>query len=407
MVILVGAAAALLSLRARDADAVAVILANAERREVFRSFVTASGEIVATNYADVGSSVMGTVVELLVKEGDRVRAAQTLARIDAVQARGDNAAAEAEIQVLESEQAATVDQVTVARSDLEAAMARADELAKARARALMLHEGGLLPAADRDAAVAAADSAAAQARAARAALARAEQAIVAAGRRIAQARAQATRVRDVLTKTNITSPIDGVVSRLRVRQGEMVVIGIQNQPGTTLMTISDLSAIDAEVKVPEADVTRLALDQEATVVLDAAPGKSFAGRVVEIGTSALPVQGSGAAAREFRVVVRLDNGEGLRPGMTCDAEILAQQRLNVIVVPLQSVVLRSPSPDQPERSGVFVVKEGRAEFVPVSAGIIGGLSIEVSGLADGMPVIAGPYQVLRTLKGGEAVRVSD
>ena len=387
-----------------NAGAVAVTTANAESRDVFRSFVIASGEIVAANYADVGSSVMGSVVELLVKEGDRVRTGQTLARIDAVQARSDSDAASAQIQMLDSEQAAARDQITVARSDLEAVVARAEESAKARERAMLLREGGLLPIADADAAVAAADSAAAQVKAARAALSRAEQSAVAAERRVAQARAQAGRARDVVNKTSITSPIDGVVSRLRVRQGEMVVMGIQNQPGTTLMTISDLSTIDAEVKVPEAEITRLAIGQAATVTLDAVPETSFAGRVAEIGTSPLPVQGTGAAAREFRVVVRLDRGTGLRPGMTCDAEILVQERRSVVVVPLQSVVLR-PVGAEPARPGVFVVADGRAEFVPVTTGIIGGLSIEVSGLDAGRPVIAGPYQVFRSLNHHDAVQV--
>ena len=109
-----------------------------------------------------------------------------------------------------------------------------------------------------------------------------------------------------LAKTSIVSPIDGVVTRLRVREGEMVVVGIQNQPGTTLMTISDLGAINAEVKVAEADVLRVVVGQRAVVTLEALPGKRFAGRVIEIGASALPVAGTGAAAREFRVVVRLD-----------------------------------------------------------------------------------------------------
>lgn len=378
-------------------------LATVERRDTFQSFVTASGEIVAARYADVGSSVMGSVVELRVKEGDRVRTGQVLARIDAVQARSDTEAADAQIQVLEAEQAAARDLVAMARSELASAMARADESAKSRQRSLMLHEAGLLTAADRDAAVAAAESASAQADAARAALARAEQASTASSRRIAQARALATRARDVLGKTNVTSPIDGVVSRLRVREGEMVVIGIQNQPGTTLMTISDLSAVDAEVKVAEADVLRLALGQSARVTLDAVPNRSFEGGVAEIGTSALPAQGSGAAAREFRVVVRLAAGGELRPGMTCDAEILVEERRNVQVVPLQAVVLRSPAAGQAEQTGVFVVRDGKARFAPVNAGMIGGLFMDVTGIAEGTPIVAGPYQLLRTLQDGDAV----
>ena len=240
----------------------------------------------------------------------------------------------------------------------------------------------------------------------RATIDRARQTADAAARRIVQARAQQTSANDMLSKTSIASPIDGIVSRLRVREGEMVVIGIQNQPGTTLMTISDLGAINAEVKVAEADVLRVVVGQAAVVTLEALPGKQFPGKVVEIGASALPVSGTGAAAREFKVVVRLDQPDpGLRPGLTCDAEIVTSERTNVLTVPLQSVVLR-PVPPAGERPGVFLLADGQARFTPVSSGVIGGLDIEVSGVAEGARVIVGPYQALRDMKDGTLVRAS-
>jgi HlyD family secretion protein len=404
-VFLVALIALAVGLRARGNAAVQADFGVTSTRDVFRSYVTASGEIVATRFADVGSSVMGRVVALNVREGDQVRRGQSLVRIDAVQAQSDTAAAAAQISALEAEQNGARDQVVVARSQLEAAEARAEQASKALDRAKQLFSGELLPVADRDAAIAAFDSAAAEVRAARGAVARAEQSLDAAGRRVAQARAQATGARDILDKTNITAPIDGIVSRLQVREGEMVVIGIQNQPGTTLMTISDLSAINAEVKVAEADVLRLRTGQPALVTLDAVPGKQFSGRVVEIGASALPTQGTGAAAREFRVVVRLDDqSELLRPGLTCDAEILAQEASNVVTAPLQAVVLRARGDGQPETAGVFVVRDGRAVFTPVTTGIIGGLDIEVRGIDANTPIITGPFQLLRTLKDGAAVR---
>ena len=185
----------------------------------------------------------------------------------------------------------------------------------------------------------------------------------------------------------------------------MVVVGIQNQPGTTLMTISDLGQIDAEVKVAEADVLRVALGQPATVRLEAVGDATFRGRVVEIGASALPVTTAGASAREFKVVVRLENpSPGLRPGLTCDTDIVTSEKARVLTVPLQSVVLRAQA-DSPERAGVFTVRDRAATFVPVTTGVIGGLAIEVSGVPEGAPVIIGPYQVLRNLKDGDAVRV--
>jgi HlyD family secretion protein len=125
---------------------------------------------------------------------------------------------------------------------------------------------------------------------------------------------------------------------------------------------------------------------------------------VEVGASALPQVGAGAAAREFRVVVRLDQPDpGLRPGLTCDAEVLTAERQKVLTVPLQAVVLR-PGRDGKDQTGVFAFRDGQARFIPVSTGIIGGLDIEVTGVDEGLPVITGPFQVLRDLQDGTAVK---
>ena len=368
------------------------------RPALLRSTVTASGEIVATRYADIGSSVMGKIVGLPVKEGDGVQAGQVLARIDAVQAQSEVASADALVGALEADERASAEQGKSAAAELQAAEAALRDASQTLARRRELWQRGLVSQAELDAATAAAESAAARVSAARAQVSAAAEARAAAGRRIAQARAQRVRAGDVFAKTSVVSPIDGIVSRLRVREGEMVVVGIQNQPGTTLMTISDLGQIDAEVKVAEADVLRVALGQPASVTLEAVSGAAFAGRVVEIGASALPVTTAGASAREFKVVVRLDKpSSGLRPGLTCDAEIVTSEKREVLTVPLQSVVLRR-GPDGVDGSGVFAVRGGRAVFVPVTTGVIGGLRIEVAGVNEGDQIIVGPYQVLRDLR---------
>jgi HlyD family secretion protein len=357
---------------------VEVEIGRVETRDVFRSTVTASGEIVAERYADIGSSVMGRLVSLPVREGDRVRAGQVVARIDAVPARSDRDAAAALVRAAEAE--------------LEAARARGEDAAKALARGRELRQEGLLPQADFDALQAAADAAAAQTEAA--------------ARRVAQARAQLARATDLVGKTEIVSPLDGVVTRLPVREGEMVVIGIQNMPGTTIMTISDLSAINAEVKVAEADILDVRVGQPATVTLEALPRREFAGEVVEVGASALPVVGTGAAAREFKVKVRVEEPEeGLRPGLTCDAEILVGEAKGALTVPLQAVVLRG-EPGR-EQSGVFAVDGTVARFVPVETGMIGGLEIEVKGGVEaGREIVIGPWQSLKDLQDGEAIRAA-
>ncbi len=374
-----------------------------DRRASFASTVTASGEIVATRYADIGSSVMGKIISLPVREGDRVRAGQVLARIDAVQAESEAAGARSQVSALQADARVAAELVRSARSELTAAEARARDASQLATRKQSLFEQGLIPASDYETARAAADAADAQVVSARVAIERFGAAENAAARRIAQAEAQLRRAEDVLSKTSVVSPMDGIVTRLQVREGEMVVIGIQNQPGTTLMTISDLNEIDAEVKAAEADVLRLGIGQRATVTLEALPGRAFTGRVVEIGASALPVTGTGAAAREFKVVVRLDSPDaGLRPGLTCDAVITTSEKVDVLTVPLQSVVLRQ-GPQGREETGVFVVRNGAAVFTPVTSGIIGGLDIEVSGVPEGESIVVGPYQVLRELQDGALV----
>ncbi|MBA3885173.1 MAG: efflux RND transporter periplasmic adaptor subunit [Acidobacteria bacterium] len=368
-----------------------------------RAIATASGEIVATRYADLGSSVMGKVVALPVAEGDRVRAGQLLARIDPVQAEAQAAAARAQAAALEAEARATTEQLASGRASVTAAEARAREATLAADRAHELKRLDLLPQSEIDARVAAADAAAAELRAAQADVVRLEQAGTAAGQRAAQARAQLTGARDSLAKTEVVSPMDGTVTRLNVREGEMVVVGIQNQPGTTLMTVSDLASLNVEVRVAEADVLRVAGDQPARLTLEAVPNRVFDARVTEVGASALPQTGA-AAAREFRVVLRvLDPDPGLRPGLTGDVEIVTAERRNVVAVPLQAVVVRDGA-DGVEQRGVFVLEGDVARFTPVTTGIIGGLDIEVNGIEAGTPVIIGPFQAVRELQDGARVR---
>lgn len=346
------------------------------RRAPFRSYVTGSGEIVAARYADIGSSVMGRLVALAVREGEAVKAGQVLARIDAVPATSDADAAAAALAALTAERAALA--------------ASADEAERALARARALRADGVTSQAELDQAIAAADSARSN--------------LEAAEKRVAEGQARLARARDGLAKTEITAPMDGVVTRLAAREGEMVVVGVQNQPGTILMTLSDLSSIDAEVEIAEADVLRLAVGQPAVVTLEALPSREFAGQVEEIGASALPVASGAVAAREFRVVVRIAQPTAeLRPGLTADVRILTEERAEALTVPLQAVVLR-PGADGAERSGVFVVDGRQARFTPVETGIVGGLEVEVNGIAPAATVVVGPYAALRELADGRAVR---
>jgi HlyD family secretion protein len=385
---------------------VEVEITPASRVATLQSFVTASGEITAIRSADIGSSIMGRLVSLRVREGDRVRAGQTLAIIDPEQAASAVAGSAAAVQAVEADARGAVSAVRAAQADVSVAQARLDDARRTLRRTRELHTQGLVAQQSLDAAAAADDTAQAQLASATAALQRVEQAAEGAGRRVAQARTEERRARDSLAKTRIEAPIDGVVTRLDVEEGEMVVMGVQNQPGTILMTVSDLSGVEAEVKVAEADVLRLELNDPSTVTLEALPGQTFRGRVVEVGASALPQVGAQAAAREFKVLVRLDDaGSRLRPGLTCDVEILVDERRNALVVPLQSVVERTVAGGT-RRAGVFVERDGTVTFSLVArTGIIGGLSIEVEGIADGARVVSGPIQALRELADGARVSV--
>jgi HlyD family secretion protein len=401
-VLVLGVVVAGMALARSGADAVVVTTARVERAASLQSLVTASGEIVAARYADIGANVMGRIVELTVKEGDRVSAGQVLARIDPVQASATAEAAEASLAALEAEARGAGSQVTGARAAVEQAQATATEAAAALARARQLRESGLIAASEFDRTQSTAAAAQASVNSAVAALDRAQQGASAADRRVSQARAERVRARDQLSKTAVTAPIAGTVTRLDVEVGEMVVIGVQNQPGTILMTISDLSGINAEVKVAEADVMRLSTGLPATITLEGVPNQRFTGRVIEIGASALPQLGAQVAAREFRVRVRLDETVAqLKPGLTCDVDIVAAERTQVLTVPLQAVIERDG------KTGVLQVTDGRARFVPVTTGIVGGLAIEVTGIAEGAEIIAGPIQALRALDERAPLRIDN
>jgi len=388
-----------LAARRSGAAGVETTTTRVSRVESLRSVVTASGEIVPARYADIGANMMGRLVALAVKEGDRVAAGQLLARIDPVQAAASAAAAQAGLAALEADAQAAANQQRMSAAAVDEAKARAIEAANALTRARQLRDAGLMAASDFDRADAAAAAAQAQVTSAIATLDKNAAAVDAARRRASQGQAERARTRDQLQKADITAPLAGVVTRLDVEVGEMVVIGVQNQPGTILMTISDLSAINAEVKVAEADVMRLAVGQPSTITLEAVPEARLSGTVVEIGASALPFVGTQAAAREFRVKVQLDaSSVALRPGLTCDAEITAAEKRNVLAVPLQAVVDRNGT------RGVFVVDGTVARFTPVTTGIIGGLSIEVAGVSEGAEIVSGPIQALRTITDGTAIR---
>jgi HlyD family secretion protein len=248
-----------------------------------------------------------------------------------------------------------------------------------------------------------------------------------------------SRSRDVLSQYEAVAPLDGVVTNLPVRVGETVVPGIQNSAASTIMTIADMSIITAEVNVDETDIVSVKLDQSADVTIDAIPNRTFKGRVIEIGDTAI-VRSTGVAAsqsqtssqeaKDFKVVIALDIPEDMvRPGLSCTAKIVTATRSHVLAIPIQALTVRQKGQlEQPkngkaaarpldpaaqkvareELQGVFVINNGKAEFRKVKTGITGATDIEVlSGLHDADQIITGSYQVIRTIRNEAKVKIDN
>ena len=304
-------------------------------RQDLSSVVSASGEIKPKTYVNVGANAFGKITHLYVKEGEHVQQGQLLAQLENVQS-ADVAATRASLGVSETDFVAADAGSKTAVADLARAQSDADRAKLDWDRAQGMYKEQLISKADYDLKKAAWESAAAGLAQAQARLAQARAQQDSANKRIAQTRANLTRAADVLQKTTYAAPFNGVVSNLPVREGESVVIGIQNAPGSTLMTVADMSVITAEVKVDETDIVNVHLGQSAEVTIDAFPRQVFKGTVSEIGDNAI-VRSTGVAttqttsgsqeAKDFKVVVTLQNPpDGLRPGLSTTAKITTATR---------------------------------------------------------------------------------
>jgi len=243
---------------------------------------------------------------------------------------------------------------------------------------------------------------------------------------------------DALDKTVSSAPFDGIVTNLPVRQGETVVVGLQNAEGSTLMTLADMSVITAEVKVDETDIVYIQMGQPADITVDALPGRLFKGHVTLVGDQAL-LRSTGVAtsqsttgteeAKDFKVVVTLDNPTTeLRPGLSTTAKITTAHKNDVLSLPIQALTMHDPNDDKPKSAGgvqaasgspapksipvqgVYVLDKDkssklRVKFAPVTTGITGATDIEIlSGLTEGQEIVTGPFKTLRALKNGALVK---
>jgi HlyD family secretion protein len=407
------------------------------------STVTASGEIRPKTYANIGANAFGKIIRLYVKEGDRVKKGQLLAQIENVQPESDVQSSRASLDASQKDYAAAVAAVNTNRADLQRAKADLEQKSLDYKRAQELLKDALIPTSDFEARQAAYQTSLAGLEQAKARVAQSEAQLESAKGHIMQNQASLRRADDALSKTTYLAPFDGTVTNLPVREGETAVVGIQNSPGSNLMTVSDMGIITAEVQVDETDIVNVKLGQPTEVSIDAIPKKKFKGTVTQIGDNAIlrstgvstsQTTGTSQEAKDFKVVVTLDDPPpNLRPGLSATAKIITATRQNAVTLPIQALTIRqrgdleqkkgkdksavqAASPSSPEErakakediQGVFVIRNGKAEFVPVETGIAGTTDIEVTkGLKEGDEIVTGSYKVLRTLRNGASVKINN
>ena len=356
-------------------------------RENLQSKVSANGKIQAVTKADISANVMGQVTRLAVKEGDRVTKGQFLMEIDPRSAKANTEAMQANLQATQSDLISATANLVQAKSDFERAKAN--------------REAGIISAADYERAKTAFETAQATRETAR--------------RRADQAQANLSQSHVGLRNSTITAPMDGVVTARRIELGETAVPGIQNSAGTVLVTVSDMSKVEAEMEVDEASIPTVKLAQKAQVRIDAYPNQTFDGEVTEVGGSPM-LKLSANEAIKFKVKVWIKNPPlTIKPGLSAQADIFTGSRDQVLAIPIQSLVTREiklkageviKSGAPRDEEGVWLFSEkGKTQFAAVKTGLLGDLNVEVlGGLKGGEKVITGPFRVLRDLKGGEDVR---
>jgi HlyD family secretion protein len=435
LVIVGGAVAAYFS---RQVEQGARVNAEAIQKRDLEAIVSASGKIEPKKTVNISAQSMGRVTRLDVNEGDRVKAGQFLLQIDPVMAESAVRRDEAGVAAAKTglEQAQT--QVKSARANLELARQNSK-------RQQELWDAGLTTRETFEKTQNELEVREAELRAR-------EQDVLTRQEQLRQQLAGLTSTQHNLRQSRFEAPFDGIVTRRNVEVGDTAVVGTMNNPGTVLLTVADMSVIEAEVEVDETDIPLVQMGQPAKVTIDAISGRTFSGKVTEIGNS--PIQTTGAqtggqrTATNFKVVVTLDEQiPDVRPGFTCTAEITTATRTAAVAVPIQALtvrelvyddkghIVRTPRPPRPrfqfstkvepavsastnpellpgqrreEVEGVFMVRDGKAEFVPVKLGIAGERYFEVvGGLSEGDRVITGPFDSVRNLFDGDPVLLND
>lgn len=411
------------------------VTAEIVQRRDLEAIVSASGKIQPKRSVDISANTVGQVTRVAVNEGDKVRRGQFLLQIDARTLQ--MAVERSEAGVLAARSGLETSRVAVETAQANLDRARRDMKRQQDLWRDELTTREALERAENDLRVRETELKASQ------------QEVTTREQQIKQETASLESNRYELTKVMLESPIDGIVTRRNIDEGETVVMGTMNNPGTVLMTIADMSVVQAEIEVDETDIPNVAIGQPANVSIDAIPDRTFKGHVTEIGNS--PIQSSTTTAQtattpgqatNFKVVIVLDDAVpiAIRPGFTSTADITTAVRQRAIAVPIQAVTVRdlvydaagrivrqpprprartsapveptvaaqpfSPGQTRKETEGVFVFRGGKAEFVPIKVGIAGERYFEVlSGLHEGDEIITGPYNSVRQIADGDRVKL--
>ena len=356
-------------------------------KENLQSKVSANGKVQAVKKVDISANVMGRVTRLAVKEGDVVKAGQFLLEIDPSRFQASTQGLQAGVEAAESDLASNQTRFNQAKSDF--------------ARAEANRKAGIISQAEFEQT--------------RTAMSTAQSSVQSSQRRVDQAKAGVREAKVGLNYATINSPMDGVVTARRIEVGETAVMGVQNSAGTVLITVSDMSKVEAEMEVDEASIPNVKQGQTASVHIDAYPGQTFQGEVTEVGGSPM-LSLSQNEAIKFKVKVWIKNPPlTIKPGLSAQADIYTGSKDNAVAVPFQALVMRDIKLKSGEKAapgaakeeeGVFLMEGGKAKFVAVKTGLMGDLNIEVtSGLKGGETLIKGPNRVLRDLKNDDAVHI--
>jgi HlyD family secretion protein len=343
--------------------------------------VSATGEIKPKKNINISTDVAGKILKILAQEGEVVQKGQLLIKIDSAIYEAN---ADRDQEIISSSQADLISQ--------EANLKKALQYLNRRRQ--LFDEGLISREQFEDASI--------------------QLEIAQANKssnlhRIEQARASLKSTSDAIRKTSIVSPIDGIVTSLKVEEGEVAIIGTMNNPGTVLMTIADLSVMEAEVLVDETDVIKVKTGKRAEVTVDAIPGKIMNGRVTSLSSAST----TSAESKDFKTVITLDHPPlTLKPGFSATADIIIEEKNDVLTVPISALVIVEKDDAKKkgakiELEGVFIVSGGRSVFREVKKGIAGDMYIEIlSGLKEKEDVISGPFAMLKKLKDADKIKIS-